>query len=98
MEDLIPTSHFDIPPSYDGRCVYKGVGFNINDVKMITKAEQARSVLDYHFFVYIGYSEEFKLEFNFKKLKFAEAAYKELARAWTKTGEFSDEYAKRLGT
>lgn len=96
MDEVIVNTYFDIVPSYDGRCVFKGVGFNINDVKMITQVE-ARSVMDHLFYVYIGYSEEFKLEFSFKRQKFAEAARGEFARAWTRTGEFSDEYKERLG-
>lgn len=95
MDEIKIKSYFEIPPTAEGRCVFKGVAFNINDIRMVDEPAQGNSVLDYRFRVYIGTVDEYKLEFCFKRMKDAKSANSELVRAWARVGEFND--VKRMG-
>lgn len=87
--DVKLKSHFTVQPQEDGRCCFMGSGFNLNDVRLITETTMGDSVLCYKFYVYIGHTDEFKLEFRLKRKKDADEAQQELIRAWTKTSEYS---------
>ena len=82
----------DDPLSYPtrDRVVFMDTGFNLNSIIKISEVYEVRA-LHYVFFVYIGYSDDLKLEFEFKRKGDALMAQRELTRAWTRTGEFACE-------
>lgn len=91
---------FQIPPkpeqsktpfdSTSERVVFMDTGFDLDSIVKISEVYEVRT-LQYVFFVHIGYSDDMKLEFEFKRKGDALMAQRELSRAWTRTGEF--EYA-----
>lgn len=69
------------------RIVFMNQGFDLDDISLITECVQVGE-LWYQFKVHTGYSESRVLEFDFKRKQDCLAAQEELARAWTRTGEF----------
>lgn len=98
--DIKTKTFFQIPPKHHHRedifdqsterVVFMDTGFDLDSIVKISEVYEVRT-LQYVFFVHIGYSEDMKLEFEFKKKGDALMAQRELSRAWTRTGEF--EYA-----
>lgn len=82
MEDVKIKTFFDIPPRPTGRCMFQGIGFNLNDIRMVDKCAQAGSSIDHRFSIYIGSTDEYKIEFCFSRAKDARDAQEELVRAW----------------
>lgn len=91
-QDIKIKSFFQIAPTPTNRdkIVLCNQGFNLSDIRLITEPAM-ESKLVYKFFVYIGYSEEFKLEFVFERKSDCISCQRELTRAWAGVGEFSDE-------
>nr|BDD44085.1 hypothetical protein 9 [Gammaproteobacteria bacterium] len=96
--DIKTKSFFQIPPkkvrdkinlcAHSERVVFMDVGFDLDDIRKISEVYEVRT-LHYVFFVHLGYSDDMKLEFEFKRKQDAMSAQAELTRAWTRTGEFT---------
>jgi hypothetical protein len=82
-------SYFQIPPTKDNptKVVLCNQGFDLDSIMLITEVAMI-SKLSYVFFVHIGYSNDFKLEFEFERKLDAMQCQRELTRAWSGTGEF----------
>lgn len=82
-------SYFQIPPTKDNptKVVLCNQGFDLDNILLITEVAMI-SKLSYVFFVHIGYSDDFKLEFEFERKLDAMQCQRELTRAWSGTGEF----------
>ena len=91
------SSYFQIPPTTNtDNVVFMNVGFKLSDIKLIT-IPKLESKLMYVFHVHIGYSDDFKLRFEFERKIDCISAQRELTRAWTETGEYSrSDNAKQL--
>lgn len=87
--DLEAKSFFQIPPSKDNpnNVVLCNQGFKLSDIMLITEVAM-ESKLKYLFNVYIGYMDDFKLEFVFERKLEALSCQRELTRAWSRTGEY----------
>ena len=72
------------------RVVFMDTGFDLNSIVKVSEVYEVRA-LHYVFFVHLGYSDDLKLEFEFKRKGDALMAQRELTRAWTRTGEFAYE-------
>lgn len=75
---------------FDGtteRVMFMNQCFDLDDISLITECVQVGE-LWYQFKVHTGYSENRVLDFDFKRKQDCLAAQEELARAWTRTGEF----------
>lgn len=86
---------FQIPPDIDSafnwepdRVVFMDQGFDLNHIKHISTVYE-EGPMQYVFFVYLGYSDELRLRFEFRRKGDALMAQRELTRAWTRTGEFA---------
>lgn len=99
--DVKTKTFFQIPPKtkgcsrslgyFDGsteRVVFMHQGFDLDDIKLITECVQVGE-LWYQFSIHIGYSEDRKLNFDFKRKADCLMAQQELSRAWTRTQEFA---------
>lgn len=77
------------PVFYDtaNRVMFMGQCFDLDDISLITECVQVGE-LWYQFKVHTGYANSRVLEFDFKRKQDCLAAQEELARAWTRTGEF----------
>lgn len=91
--DVKTQTFFQIPPPKDDlpryvmfidRC------FDLDSIQIITEPVFVRD-LHYQFSVITGYSDEHKHVYEFKRKQDCVAAQKELARAWTRTGEYKNE-------
>ena len=87
--DVTAKSFFQIPPTPENpdRVVLCNQGFRLSDIHLITEVAML-SKLQYIFHVYIGYSAEFKLAFEFERKGDALSCHRELCRAWASTGEY----------
>lgn len=90
MSSVNSKTFFQIRPThynYGRPIMFCNQGFRLEDIKLISEPVMSGK-LSYKFFVYIGYTEDFKLEFEFEKKTDCVIAQRELCRAWTRTGEF----------
>lgn len=89
--DLEAKSYFQIPPTKDNpdNVVLCNQGFRLKDIILITEVAMENK-LKYMFNAYIGYSEDFKLEFVFERKMEALSCQRELTRAWSRTGEYAN--------
>lgn len=87
---------FQIPPTnaqyhelLSDRVVFMDQGFGLTNVYYIGECVQVGD-LWYQFSIYLARPER-KIDFDFKRKADCLMAQRELARAWTRTGEFSYE-------
>lgn len=87
--DVKAKSFFQIPPTKDNpnKVVLCNQGFNLDSIMLISEVAML-SKLQYVFYVHIGYSDDFKLEFMFERKLDAMSCQRELTRAWSGTGEY----------
>lgn len=90
INDIKAKSFFQIPPTKDNpsRVVLCNQGFNLDSINLITEVAMA-SKLQYVFYVHIGYSSDYKLEFVFERKVEALSCQRELTRAWAGYGEYN---------
>lgn len=90
-------TYFQIRPAvsnewdYDRRVMYCNECFSLGDIQRITSVYMIAPLL-YQFKVYLNsdYTSDDVISFDFDRKAEALAAQRELARAYTKTGEFSE--------
>lgn len=97
--DVKTKTFFQIPPKrgrskwvpllHKNRVVFMGEGFDLDDISLITEPVMVRD-LHYTFDVLLGYSEERKRTFEFKRKQDCLMAQRELSRAWCQVEEFAD--------
>lgn len=85
-------TYFQIKPKsthFERPCMFMNQGFDIGRITHITEVTQVTGGVQYYkFFVELMGSKLLEFEFNMKTN--ALLAHRELARAFTKTGEFED--------
>lgn len=90
--DVVQKTFFQIKPTpINGRCVFCGRGFDVNDILLVTPVDIVGK-LCYRFSVTLDREWMSKMDIDFETKTDAIFAYRELLRAYTDTGEFAYGY------